>query len=384
MPRSPLAWIIAATSYALLGSVSSTYGDVTSNLIAHYPFSGNALDAAGRGHDGTVFGATSTADRFGNPESAYSFDGNDRIDVADAPELTFGANPFTIAAWVRLNQFGADGGYYLLGHSAGPGNTNKWIFWVGTSGISFVVGPSPGWINLGATSFELARWYHVAITREANTLTAYVDGAPIGTASLTVAIPDPAHVLQIGTAEADRPNRPVRGSIDDVRIYGRALSADDLTELVAMTTATTVPSGATTTTTTVPPGSCEGAPSGATFLSVRCRIGALRGSVTAEARIASYQQKLLPPLEDAGTRLDEAVQSCRAGDVKEARTRLKRAGQRMDDYTRRLRSLRARKQLRNVAELREQLAMTGQAIRDDVKTLRRALSCPEDAPAPQG
>jgi hypothetical protein len=226
-----LSWSIAVFAYVSL-EVSRADADIISNLLAHYPFSGDAADVSGNGHDGAVFGATLTTDRFDNPQSAYSFDGNDRIDVPDDPRLTLGAGPFTLAAWVRLSQFGADGGYYLIGHSTGPGSTSKWIFWVGSSGISLVVGPAPGWISLGSGSFELARWYHVAIIREANTLTAYVDGAPIGSAQLTVPIPDPGNVLQIGTAEPDRPNRPVRGSIDDVRIYSRALSASDIGELI--------------------------------------------------------------------------------------------------------------------------------------------------------
>lgn len=37
-----------------------------------YPFSGNANDMTGNGHDGTVYGATLTTDRFVNPDSAYS------------------------------------------------------------------------------------------------------------------------------------------------------------------------------------------------------------------------------------------------------------------------------------------------------------------------
>ena len=47
----------------------------TSGLAAYYPFTGNANDLSGNGHNGTVTGATLTTDRFGNPNSAYSFNG---------------------------------------------------------------------------------------------------------------------------------------------------------------------------------------------------------------------------------------------------------------------------------------------------------------------
>jgi len=93
------------------------------------------------------------------------------------------------------------------------------------------VGPFVGAISLGSADFKLDRWYHVAITRVGDTLTAYVDGAPIGAAQLTVSIPDPVTALQIGTAETGHPERLVRGSVDEVRIYSRGLSSDDIREL---------------------------------------------------------------------------------------------------------------------------------------------------------
>ena len=50
------------------------------SLLLEYEFSGNALDTSGNGLHGTVNGATLTTDRFGNANSAYSFDGtNDFI-----------------------------------------------------------------------------------------------------------------------------------------------------------------------------------------------------------------------------------------------------------------------------------------------------------------
>ena len=51
--------------------------DLTTGLVAHYPFDGNASDVTGNGHDGTVTGATLGADRHGNAGMAYSFDGDE-------------------------------------------------------------------------------------------------------------------------------------------------------------------------------------------------------------------------------------------------------------------------------------------------------------------
>jgi len=83
--------------------------------VAYYPFSGNAKDATGS-NNGTVNGATLTTDRFGNANSAYSFDGIDD-DIIMSTVATTQTNNFTISVWVKpstLNQFA-----YILNNGNG-------------------------------------------------------------------------------------------------------------------------------------------------------------------------------------------------------------------------------------------------------------------------
>ena len=78
-------------------------------LVAYYPFQGNADDMSGNGHTGTVFGAVLTADRFGNPNSAYSFDGsNDYILVPNAADLNI-TGSLTLAAWISSRDISRGG-----------------------------------------------------------------------------------------------------------------------------------------------------------------------------------------------------------------------------------------------------------------------------------
>jgi len=70
----------------------------TIGLVAYYPFNGNANDMSGNANNGTVHGATLTTDRFGNPNSAYSFDGlSNYIEVPHTLQLN--AFPITINTW---------------------------------------------------------------------------------------------------------------------------------------------------------------------------------------------------------------------------------------------------------------------------------------------
>ncbi len=224
-------WVFCshAIVLVLLAVGSQTLAVPSDGLVGWWSFQGNADDVSGNGHDGVAYGATLIQDRFNNPDSAYDFNGDDYIEVPDSEDFTLGSSPFTICAWVKLRSYGADGGYYLMGHSDGPGDTKKWIFWLSNSGIKFIAtNPGSDWIDVGSTTFDLDVWYHVAIRRDSSELTAFADGEVIGTASIGTAIPDPSAPFRIGTAEFDRPNRPFDGQIDDVLWYSRALSQDEI------------------------------------------------------------------------------------------------------------------------------------------------------------
>jgi hypothetical protein len=87
------------------GSIDSTAcptlsGTLNSGLVGYWPFCGNANDASGNGNDGTVNGAALTTDRFGNGNSAYSFDGNDWIEMS-IPSLPTGNNQRSISIWTN-------------------------------------------------------------------------------------------------------------------------------------------------------------------------------------------------------------------------------------------------------------------------------------------
>ena len=84
----------------------------------------------------------------------------------------------------------------------------------------------------------------------------------------------------------------------------------------ATTSTTTVSPFAPTTTTGAPPGGCD--LDAATFASIGCRLDGLLVRIAAETSLGDYRQKLPPPLAGAAARLDEAAQSCGAGDAKRA------------------------------------------------------------------
>ncbi len=135
--------IIIISMLAIIGlSVCMPVGKVkaqslTDSLLLYYKFNSNALDSSGNGYDGTVYGATLTTDRFGNANSAYSFNGNCATDAyIDLPNESRlkPQLPFSFSLWVyfynleHTQLFTTD--YYV------PEYTGCWI--------SLTNGPSPG------------------------------------------------------------------------------------------------------------------------------------------------------------------------------------------------------------------------------------------------
>ncbi len=90
---------------SILVSVRDTSIHQSGDLVAYYPFNGNANDESGFNNHGTVNGAALVADRFGNQNSAYQFDGNnDYINVPNSESLNF-ENSITVNFWIKVGEF---------------------------------------------------------------------------------------------------------------------------------------------------------------------------------------------------------------------------------------------------------------------------------------
>ncbi len=94
-----------------------------SNLIAYYPFSGNANDESGNANNGTVSGATLTPDRFGNSDSAYSFNGTNNYIQCLSPG-PIGSSPRTISFWAKTSLLPSVHSNVVLSYGGDAGSFN--------------------------------------------------------------------------------------------------------------------------------------------------------------------------------------------------------------------------------------------------------------------
>ncbi len=223
-------------------STGTALADLSDGLIAYYPFSGNANDGSGYDNNGMIYGATLTTDRFGNPNSAYSFDGvDDYIAIPNNLSQQITTNQITVSTWIKLNaDVGNTQARTICKQALVPHNDLAWgleIFGAGYGGstgnqINFHDSNGSTWYNcLSLTHLNSFQLYHVAVTDNSGLITIYIDGQEDYSSGSGFGIPSSIDApIHIGVTNP--PNRYFfNATIDDVRIYNRALSAPEIHEL---------------------------------------------------------------------------------------------------------------------------------------------------------
>ena len=258
------------------GSTSTACAVLPTNLqtglVGYWPFCGNANDASGNGNNGTVNGAALTTDRFGNANSAYTFDGvNDVISVPNSPTFSiFGPNQSsTITFWVKRNST-SDGDFLSKGlHTPGCNLGNKYLGlgWNSNTGVIYNLYNSNTMTSVqsGSSNNLISEWNHVAIVRNATTKM-YINGVDISMNSINLGWwidynSSLATNLTFGArnnVSADCStyfyNYFLNGLLDEIAIHNRALSASEIQQLYTLGQTTYLWSnGATTPTINVSP-----------------------------------------------------------------------------------------------------------------------------------
>ena len=245
--------LTAGTTYHFrvkaVNSMGTTYGNdksfttlysppPTSGLVGYWPFSGNANDASGNGHNGTVNGAILTTDRYSTNNSAYSFNGVDNfINLGNLG--AYSSHTFT--GWFKIEQWDGWGvlvsklynDMYIFQNSevrinadSNNGNIMSIQFGSGITWVGPVIVDNP---------IDSDNWHHFVLMYDNNAkeIKVYIDNVLIATEIVT----GYSDVATTPTYIGARPywNGPTtfffNGNIDDVRIYNRSLNTEEVNAL---------------------------------------------------------------------------------------------------------------------------------------------------------
>ncbi|HVV26251.1 MAG TPA: LamG domain-containing protein [Candidatus Saccharimonadales bacterium] len=225
--------------YSPSGSGGSV--NLTAGLIGYWPFNGNAKDATPYQHDGTVNGATLTTGRSGQPNTAYSFDGvSNYIQMSPGTSFSFPNTTFSVSLWEKLgagpssNYIGWSGDNFCYGWGV-LGNGNFWL--KGADAGSNCTQDVYNTSTHGQSIVKNGAWHNLTYVVTTNTTNAaaqsvqlYIDGvADGGTFSGDGTYSPGTNSLFFG----ERPSAGSNwgGSLEDIRIYNRALNAAEIQAL---------------------------------------------------------------------------------------------------------------------------------------------------------
>jgi hypothetical protein len=197
-------------------------------LVGHWKMDGNVKDSTPYGNDGTIVGATLTTDRKGQSDKSYNFDGSSYISMGNSADFNFSTEDFTISVWAKANS-GTNGrgiinkgGWSSNGYYISEAYSPAYIYYFG-------VKDSSGYKVVQLPLQETWGWTHIVGIKTENHIEAWVNGNYVGQWNGTIgSLSNPSKNLEIG--RSFNPSY-FNGSIDEVRVYNRALSSDEIKAL---------------------------------------------------------------------------------------------------------------------------------------------------------
>jgi hypothetical protein len=226
-------------------SITVTDGTLHEGLVAEYTFTGGLLDTSGKGNHGTNHGASLTSGKSGNPNTAYVFSGSNYVTVPSNEFINFDTSEdYTVSLWTEPASIQNDMGGTIndiirkwvgdaQGYAFGISYYNTSSINPGAIAGARYDGSACGHIPQIISGSVSAQFHHVLLRKSGSQIELYVDGQNAGstvdnTTCSTANISD----LYIGC----RGNllRCFTGKVDDIRIYDRAITNNEITGLFRM------------------------------------------------------------------------------------------------------------------------------------------------------
>jgi hypothetical protein len=228
-------FLIIISITMIIGIATATETNLDSGLVAQYLFNGNANDNTGHGHDGTVYGPIMAPDRFGNPDGAYYFDGlDDYIEVPDDPELK--PQSVSLVIWVNIDPAGSQNskagsdGYIIFKRNVLTANFEGYQISASPSQIHGTVSSTSGTqVSVYLPSMP-GEWHQIAMTADSQNIKMYLDGEFVSEKPTGFPLNYAADNLYFGNSQ-EWFYKYYHGLIDEISIYNRILSADEIRSL---------------------------------------------------------------------------------------------------------------------------------------------------------
>ncbi len=218
-PKFYSVFLLALTLFNIAKS------QVTNGLLHEFRFNNSYTSTLGTATFSNIGETSFVTDRNGITNSALNI--NNGFAVATISNMPTGSNPRTISLWVKLNTFHSLGFNYLYNY--GPGANANGVYINATLVNHYARNSSNTTNHTLNTSHTLNTWVHYAFTYDGSKSRIYKNGILIGTSVQNITTVS-NNSFSLGVTEGGGTGR-LNGVIDDLKIYNRALSANEVYEV---------------------------------------------------------------------------------------------------------------------------------------------------------
>jgi len=215
------AELLAIYNAGTAGKCALDCGPELPELLAWWKAQNNANDSAGS-HNGTSYGATYDSGRTGQ---AFEFDGESYVSVPNSSDLEI-TGPFSIEAWVK---YSGEGNKTIIAKGTDYDVPVDWALSINEDRLRPHVQLDSSWHYFDCeTPLQPDTWYHVVMVYTGSSLDGYVNGTLDGSVEVSGTVNSSEETLRIGVYSAGDGHAYFSGLIDELSLYSRALSANDI------------------------------------------------------------------------------------------------------------------------------------------------------------
>ncbi len=224
------------------------FGQLPTGSIAKIPLNTNASDIGGNGYNGSLTSTSNTTNRFGTGSEAQAFTSGTSTGTLPVGLITAMDADFSLGFWFKTSMTANTGAQWYNGNSLVDaevaGVTNDFgICLIDGGKVCFGIGNPDITIKSTSSTYNDGAWHFVTATRNkaAGTIILYIDGASVAstTGTNTGLLNAPA-LLGLGRSSAVATGT-FTGSLDDIVVYNRVLSAAEVSAAYTTLNAVVLP-----------------------------------------------------------------------------------------------------------------------------------------------
>jgi hypothetical protein len=205
----------------------------TNSLSAYYPFNNNTLDYIGTRHGIVPVGAEQYGtDRWGHLNACYDVVGNSNHIMLPNDYWIYG--DYSISAWVKVKQTESYPRLYDFGNGYGVNNAIGKLSHGGNGSptLEYYASSTVDGSNYLTNSFlNIGTWYHLVFISSGTSMKIYKNNVLIGTSNGSH-IPENVYRTSNKIGGSNAPLQDdTQAFIDDFRLYDRAITPEEVTQL---------------------------------------------------------------------------------------------------------------------------------------------------------